>query len=125
MRFSLGTIQPLKLGRVSAVTTPGKRAPRSAAAGCVVSVGGSVVAMRLSFLPSDLFDLCIAARVDQIGSQDRDRHLDSVGSLAVPAYFPERFLVDLFLQFDHACDQGLRGGRAAGYIHIDRQELVD
>ncbi len=52
--------------------------------------------MRLSFLRSSGFfgrggrlDLRIAARVDQIGSQDGNGDFHGVGSLAVPANFAD------------------------------------
>src|SRR6266516_312566 len=125
-RFSLATIQPLKLRRVSAVTMPGKRVPRSLVEVCMVSEGVTGVVMKLSFLCCcDCFDLCVATRIDQIWSEDRDRDFYRIGSLSIPAHFLERFLVYLFLKFDHARDEGLWCGRATRNVDVYRQELIN
>src|SRR4026207_1098572 len=82
--------------------------------------------MWLSFLcRRGFFDLRIATRVDQIGSKDRHGHFHAVCTFSIPAYFPDRFLINLLLQFDHACDQSLRSWRTARDINVNGQEFVN
>src|SRR5574341_519858 len=82
--------------------------------------------MDLSFLRrGGYFDFGIAARVNEIGAKDRDRYFHAIWTLSIPAHFPDRFFVDLLLQFDHARDESLGGWRAAGNVNVHRQELVN
>ncbi len=80
----------------------------------------------VSLRGGNVANFSIAAHIDQVRSEDGHRHIIAVLLfLVVPADCLDGFLVDLLLQFDHACDQSLRGGRAAGDVHINGQKFIN
>src|SRR3972149_271871 len=115
-------MNPLKPGRVSAATTPGKRATRSRV---WVDVGAVVVISSL-LLCRGSFDLGKTAGVHQIRSKNGHGHIVGVRFFTiVPAVLPQVLLVDLFLKFNETGDQRLRGWRTTGDVNVDRNEFVD
>src|SRR6185503_15651865 len=126
MRESFATMKPLKPGRVSAVTTPGKREARSKVRGCEVPTWGTGVVILSLLCCCGSLDLCVAARVYQVGSENGNGYIVCIHFfLIVPAVGLITLLVNFFLKFDESRDQGLRSGRAAGNVNINGQKFID
>jgi hypothetical protein len=64
------------------------------------------------------------AGVENVWAQNRHRNDLFLLTFLVPGIFFARLALYLGVQLAEAIDQGLRGGRAAGHIDINRDKLV-